>query len=69
LKSKLADEEHKNAALAFTAEEHLKDIVLKNAAFASLQEQNYQLKSSATGASVKKRMLENEIQVRFDSLY
>jgi hypothetical protein len=63
LKSKLADEEHKNATLLLASEERDKEIAAKNAAFTILQDQNMELKLSISSTARQMRMLEDEIQV------
>ena len=63
LKSKLADEEHKYATLAFAAEQHSQDIATKTAFLASLQQQSEDMKLNFFNAQLKMRLLDDEIQV------
>jgi hypothetical protein len=63
LKSKLADEEHKNATMTLAAEQLAKDIAAKNATLYLLQDQNNEMKLSISGNVLKMRMLDDEIQV------
>lgn len=63
LKSKLADEEHKYATLAFAAEQHSQDIATKTAFIASLQQQSEDMKLNFANAQLKIRLLDDEIQV------
>jgi hypothetical protein len=63
LKSKLADEEHKYATLAFASEQHCKDIATKNALLASLQQQSEEMKLSFANTQLKICLLDDEIQV------
>jgi hypothetical protein len=63
------DEENKCATLAFAAEEHAKDIIVKNSVIASLQQQNNEIKLSVAGANMKMRMLDDEIQVTISAIF
>ena len=63
LKSKLADEEHKYATLAFASEQHSQDIATKNALLASLQQQSEEMKLSFANTQLKICLLDDEIQV------
>lgn len=68
LKSKLADEEHKNATLMLASEDHVKEMAAKSAAFCILQDQNKELKLSVSGAAHQMRLLEDEIQALQNSI-
>jgi hypothetical protein len=63
LKSKLADEEHKYATLAFASEQHSQEIATKNALLASLQQQSEEMKLSFANTQLKICLLDDEIQV------
>lgn len=63
LKSKLADEEHKYATLTFAATAYANDLRNKNAAIASLQDLNSEMKLNVAAANLKMRSTEDEIRV------
>ncbi len=63
MKSKLADEEHKNATMTLVLEERAKEMSSKNAVLGILQDENQELKASVAGAAYQMRILQDEIQV------